>query len=500
MPKRTFNSNVVEEELLESAVWELRRELGITSRFPDPAWAEAVEAAENIDISGYPDRRDIPFITIDPEGSRDLDQALHIEREGDGYLVRYAIAAVNLFVKPGGALDEEVRRRGVTVYLPDRSIPLHPGTLSANAASLLPDVDRPAYVWYHHLDANGELIKTWVEISQVRSRAQLTYTEVQAAADGEGQLPDVVPADITELLREVGTKREQIEIDRGGVSLDLPEQRIEKTDDGYRLSFRSLTEVEGWNAQISLLTGIAAAGLMLDGNIGILRTLPKALRRDVNKLRRAARALDLDWPQEMDYPEFVRSLSSEDPSSFAFLNEATTLFRGAGYLALPIIEEDDAEDDRRKKPTLEHAAMATPYAHVTAPLRRLVDRYGLEVCRCLCTGEEVPQWVRDMLPELPSIMGQATRAANQVENRAISAAEALTLDGRVGEEFDGSIIELLAPRGDDRRERGVVFMREPAIEAVVSGKGLEAGEDVRVRLSHVDVEKGQVNFRLVDEE
>lgn len=491
MAKRNFNSNVVDGELLDTAVKDLRAELGITARFPDAAWAEATAAAQSVDISGLADRRDIPFITIDPEGSRDLDQALHIEREGEGYLVRYAIAAVSLFVTPGGSLDEEVRRRGVTVYLPDRSIPLHPGPLSADAASLLPDVDRPAYLWYHHLTADGELIETWVEYAQVRSRAQLTYTQVQAAADGEGELPDVVPADMPQLLREVGQKREQIEIARGGVSLDLPEQRIEKTDDGYRLEFRHLTDVEGWNAQISLLTGIAAANLMIERNVGILRTLPKALRKDVLKLRRAARALGLDWPESMDYPDFVRSLDGNDPTALAFLTEATTLFRGAGYLALPVELEEG-----QKQPTLEHAAMATPYAHVTAPLRRLVDRYALEVCRCLCHGEEIPQWVRDMLPELPSIMGKATRAANQVENRAVAAAEALTLAGREGEEFNGLIVEILPRREKDAGQRAVVLMREPAIEAVVHGESFEAGSEVTVRLEHVDVEAGQVSFTL----
>lgn len=250
MATRNFNANFVEGELLDEAIADLRSELRVTSRFPNDAWAEAHEAATSVDFSQYPDRRDIPFITIDPEGSRDLDQALHIEREGEGYLVRYAISAVALFVKPGGPLDEEVRRRGVTVYLPDRSIPLHPAALSTDVASLLPDVDRPAYVWYHHLDAQGELQHSWVELSQVRSRAQLTYEQVQKAVDDGAALPENVPADMVVLLKEVGEKRAAIEVARGGVSLELPEQRIEKTDGGYELSFRDLTAVEEWNSQL----------------------------------------------------------------------------------------------------------------------------------------------------------------------------------------------------------------------------------------------------------
>lgn len=500
MVKRTFNSNVIDSnvvdtEVLEEAIWDMRRDLGITSRFPDPAWAEAREAAASVTFDHLPDRRDIPFITIDPEGSRDLDQALHIEREGEGYLVRYAISAVSLFVTPGGPLDQEVQRRGMTVYLPDRSIPLHPGPLSADAASLLPDVDRPAYLWYHHLDSSGELQKTWVELAQIRSRAQLTYTEVQAAYDGGAALPAEVPQDMPELLATVGQLREHIEINRGGVSLDLPEQRIERSEAGYKLSFRTLTGIEGWNSQISLLTGIAAADMMAQANIGILRTLPEALKRDVNRMRNVARALELEWPSDMDYPDFVRSLSSEDPSSLAFLNEATTLFRGADYVALPLAEETD----KNGRPTnIRQAAVASTYAHVTAPLRRLVDRYGLEVCRCLCASEEVPVWVRDMLPQLPKIMADTGRDAGRVESRAISAAEALTLVGREGEIFEGVIIETLARKNDDSAERGVVLIREPAIEAVVTGESLTAGDTVRIQIDHVEPKQAQVRFSLVE--
>lgn len=490
MATRNFNANHVEGELLDAAIADLRSELGITSRFPDDAWTEAGEAAKNVDFSQYPDRRDIPFITIDPEGSRDLDQALYIEREGDGYLVRYAIAAVSLFVKPGGPLDEEVRRRGVTVYLPDRSIPLHPAALSADAASLLPNADRPAYLWYHHLDAQGELKHSWVELSQVRSRAQLTYEQVQKAFDDGSELPADVPSDMVTLLKEVGEKRAAIEVARGGVSLELPEQRIEKMDDGYELSFRDLTDVEEWNSQISLLTGIAAANMMIAGNVGILRTLPPSLQRDVNKLRHAANSLGLNWQKNQSYPEFMQSLSDKNSSAIhAFMLEAVTLFRGANYLPLPI------QDNDGEPVNLEHAAMATPYAHVTAPLRRLVDRFGLEVCRCLCSGEEIPQWVREALPQLPKIMGRTTQAANKVESRAVSAAEALVLSGHEGETYEGTIIDVLGP-DKSGNGRGVVFMREPAIEAVVTGEGLEVATEVLVRLSYVNVEKGQVGFEL----
>src|SRR5215208_1742894 len=128
----------------------IRREAGVPSAFSAAAQAEADRAAAGPHAGG--DRLDVPFVTIDPPGSRDLDQALHIEPAGDGHRVRYAIADVGAFVASGGGLDRETQDRGVTVYAPDRKVPLHPPVLSEGAASLLPGEWRPAVVWTLDLD------------------------------------------------------------------------------------------------------------------------------------------------------------------------------------------------------------------------------------------------------------------------------------------------------------------------------------------------------------
>src|SRR5215212_10022911 len=138
----------------------IRDEAGVPDAFPPGAEAEASAAAGSSPAGG--DRVDLPFITIDPPGSRDLDQALHIERRGDGHRVSYAIADVGAFVAPGGALDREAHARGVTVYAPDEKVPLHPPVLSEGAASLLAGEWRPAVVWTLDLDARGELTASGV--------------------------------------------------------------------------------------------------------------------------------------------------------------------------------------------------------------------------------------------------------------------------------------------------------------------------------------------------
>src|SRR3954467_10168443 len=155
----------------------IRREAGLPLAFPDDVRAEA-EAAAARTRDG--ERVDLPFVTIDPPGARDLDQALHIEPRGDGHRVRYAIADVGAFVAPGGTLDRDTHARGVTVYAPDEKVPLHPPVLSEGAASLLPGEWRAAVVWTLDLDTTGEPSATHVARAEVRSVAQHTYEDVPA--------------------------------------------------------------------------------------------------------------------------------------------------------------------------------------------------------------------------------------------------------------------------------------------------------------------------------
>ncbi len=89
----------------------------------------------------------LDFVTLDPAGAMDLDQAMHLEAAGDGYVVHYAIADVMAFVTPGDPVDEEAHRRGESLYGANSKVPLHPTVLSEGAASLLPDEVRPAFVW-----------------------------------------------------------------------------------------------------------------------------------------------------------------------------------------------------------------------------------------------------------------------------------------------------------------------------------------------------------------
>ncbi len=479
MPARTIAFLDEVPAPLRQGLAQLREALGVPDDFDAPVLEAAERAVADVQL---PDRdlTEVPFITIDPEGSMDLDQALHIARAGDGYLVRYAIADVAAFVAPGGTIDAECHQRVETLYAPTRRTPLHPEVLSEAAASLLPDVVRPALVWEITLDAAGEPTAFTVARACVRSRRRYSYGEVQRLLD-EGAAEEVLV-----LLAEVGRLRETAEAARGGVSLGVPEQQVcVAADARWTLEYRTDLPCEGWNAQISLLTGMVAARMMLDAGVGILRTLPPAEDHAIDRLRRKAQALGIPWKQRVEYPEFVRTLDASVPRAAAMLNACTTLFRGAGY---------DAFTDGAPR-NAEHAAIAAPYTHVTAPLRRLVDRYAGELCVALCAGRPIPEWVVAALEELPSEMEASSRRASRYGRGIIDLVEAMVLAPGIGHEFTGLLIDV-----DPERTAGRLQLRDPAVEArVKGGHRLRLGTEITATLVAADLVNGRVEFRAFAE-
>jgi VacB/RNase II family 3'-5' exoribonuclease len=462
---------------IEQGIGDIKREQALPLAFPDEVEALAEQVAKAPRLPEL-DRTDIAFVTIDPPGAMDLDQALAVETRGDGYRVFYAIADVAAFVTAGDAIDAEAHRRGETLYGADAKIPLHPKVLSEGAASLLPDQVRPALLWTIDLDATGEGIAVDVRRARVRSRARLDYAGVQARIDAGQAEP------MWALLRTIGELRQQREHKRGGISLPLPEQEIHSAGDGqWALEFRARHPVEDWNEQISLLTGMAAAHLMVQARVGILRTLPRPEDWAIERLRRTAKALGIDWPASRSYPDFIDSLDPSRPRHVAMMVACTTVLRGAGYVAF--------NGELPTQPM--HWPLAAEYAHATAPLRRLVDRYVGETCVALCAQQPVPAWVTDALPALPVTMTDADRRANRFERAVLDLVEAVTLASRVGEVFEGSIVEV--QRNDPRQ--GVVMLRDPAIEAPVHGATpLPLGDAVRVRLAEADPTRRITRFEL----
>ncbi|MBJ7470594.1 MAG: RNB domain-containing ribonuclease [Solirubrobacteraceae bacterium] len=485
-PRIALPAGTVAAQALADGLAEICTELSLPSAFSEAVTAEAAEAS----AAGHPDaaawlvlgarvdRTDLPLVTLDPLGSRDLDQAFAIELEGGGaggFTLHYAIADVAAHARPGGAIDAESRARGETVYLPGQRVPLHPAALSEDAASLLPGVDRLAVLWTLTVDGSGELVGSRVGRALVRSTAQLDYAGAQAALDAGTPHPQIAN------LALVGPVLQAAARGRGAIELPEPSQELVPVpgSDAWRLAWLPRHPLEDWNAQLSLLTGRAAATIMLGARSGLLRTLPPAEPGAEALLRTAAQALSVPWPAEQSLAERLATLDAGEPAHLALIDRSRALLRGAGYL--PLLGLDPAPQEAI------HSAVAAPYAHVTAPLRRLGDRFATEAVLAAVAGVAPPDWVASSLVQLPDLLRASGRRAGSATRAVVDLAEALVLAPYVGQTFEAAVVEVAGKNAEIR-------IVDPPIRARADAAGLTAGTRAQVRLTLADPTGRRVRF------
>jgi len=465
---------------------------GLDTEYPAAALAEATAAVASY-AAPATDLTHLPFVTIDPEGSTDLDQALWLQAEDDGVRVHYAIADVPGFVAQGGELDAETHHRGETAYLPHRRLPLHPEVISEDAGSLLPGQVRGAYVWEILVGADGGSELVSLTRATVTSREQLSYPQAQERLEAGNELM------VT--LHRLGELRRADESRRGGADLRLPEQEVELSEHGkLQLSTRTPLPIEEDNAQVSLLTGICAARLMLQGGVGLLRTMPPPEQEALDRFRAVAHALGHPWEGSLSYGEYLRTLDASRPRQLAILHAAASLFRGAAYTPFSGQAPEQTEQ----------AAVGAPYAHTTAPLRRLVDRFALVVCHALAEGQAPPAEVVAALEQLPEAMRAAGSAVGTAERACVDIIEAALLEQHVGSDFDAVVVDGPVPSPDAPPVKALpdadakapagsvkVALVEPPVQAKAAGSA-PAGSRVRVRVDAVDVPAGKISLSLID--
>lgn len=453
----------------------IRRQADIPLVFPPEVLEEAKQA--EVPDDDRADLRSVPFVTIDPPDALDLDQAMAFEDlDGGAIRLRYAISDLAAFVPPGGAIDREARLRGTTVYCPDSRVPLHPPVLSEGAASLLPGVDRPAVVFEIDVDADGEFLRCDVRQAMVRSRERFDYRTVQAAFD-TGRPPDPIAP-----LRRFGEARISRGIERGALTLRLPEQEAVQVGHRWTLVNRPEVAAERWNAEVSLLTGMVAAGLMVERGTGILRTLPPASTDAIGILRADAKALGIAWNRDESVAEMLAGLDPAQPRQMALFDAATRLLRGAGYVGFSSGVPDG---------DLVHAGVAARYAHVTAPLRRLVDRFALMACVTAANDRPTPGWVEEATAEIALAMQQTDHRAGMVEARCINAVEAWIMGERIGERCEAVVL-------DRDGERGDIWIDDPPILTAMDEVGAKPGQTITVEVHDTDVISGMIRFSRID--
>lgn len=285
------------------------------------------------------------------------------------------------------------------------------------------------------------------------------------------------------LLAEIGERRLGLERQRDAVSLAIPAQEVERDQHGHlHLVFDEVLRVERWNAQISLLTGIAAAHIMVDAGVGMLRTLPPPDQETVEALRRTAQGLGVHWDGNESYAARVRDLDPNDHAEVTLLTRSARGLRGAGYVSF--LTPDELPEHR------EHSAIASIYSHVTAPLRRVCDRYANEVLLAICGDRRPPDWVLELLPELPAIMGRSVQRERALERAVFDYMEAMVLEPFVGHVFDAVVV-------NHRRDEAIIQLREPAVIAHVEPKP-QLGQQIKVKLIAADPQARNVQFERVD--
>jgi len=458
-----MKSLVDPNNVLARGLVRLRERFQIPDAFPPGVLAAAADAARR-PLSEHVDRTDWPFVTLDPASSTDLDQAFAIDRDGRDLILRYAIADVGWFVDDGGPLDAEAWRRGTTQYLPDGKAPLYPPVLSEGAVSLLPQGPRPAVVFSVRVEPDGAARLEGAERAVIRSRAKLAYDSVR---------PTDLPPDFAELARRVHAA----EAERGAARVDPPEQEVAVLPDGrFQLGFRPRAQSEDQNAALSLATNLAIAEALQAHGVGLFRVMAEPDERAVRRLRQTARAFGLDWPAMATLDQFERTLDPSEPKQATFMLAIRRAGTAASYVPY------------RAGVTPWHAAMAATYAHATAPLRRLADRYVVTATLAIANGRPVPAATLDAFEALPPVMAKAAAIGAQIERAVVDLAETAILQGREGETFDAVVTDV------DERGARVQLCELPVVTRVVA-HDVEPGKELVVQLTAADPDQPSAVFR-----
>ena len=344
--------------------------------------ADALSGAPGIDAADLIDRRALPLVTIDELTSRDLDQAVCIQRAPDGgWVVWYAIADAAWFARPGQPLFQEALRRGATCYLPGLVVPMMPTSISEGVCSLNAGVERRALLFQMRLNEEGDRIGCTIERARIRSRAKLTYDGVDRWLKGLGELGSDDP-EVAESLRgleAVGRLRIQQAVERDVVRLRRVESSVRMENAGG-LRFVAFSDprndVERYNEQISLLCNMEGARYLMeeapDFLLPIFRVHPAPSRTRLSSMREqiegivSSNGLGQDWlwnPSTETLALYLDRL----PKDGALGRVARAIHRQAMMI--------NGRSSFTARPGLHHGVGAEAYARFSAPMREVVGVY-----------------------------------------------------------------------------------------------------------------------------
>jgi ribonuclease R len=498
--------------------------------FPDEVERIAAAFGETLSLSDRVDRadlREVPFTTIDPETARDFDDAVAIEKlPHGGSRLWVAVADVSHYVREGSPIDDEARRRGCSIYLPSRAIPMLPEPLSARLCSLVPEEDRLAMVVRMDLDKHAQIVDRDFMAAVIHSKARLDYPGVAAALSGDTRGKRKKYEPFLPALRAMDSLARQLRVqrlERGALDFDLPEPFVELDHDDPRLvrairkSRRDPGERQAYSMieEFMLAANEAVAGSFQERGEETLWRIHDA--PDRNRLEEfAVLAENYGIPIDVDEARTPKGLKrvldklrghpAEKALSFQMLRslkQATYDVVNIGHFGLASAE----------------------YLHFTSPIRRYPDLIVHRLLKSRLAGLKKPAGGfkppsvapvpdRLALQKMAADSSFSERQAMEVEREVVDLYRAFFLRDRVGDVLDGVISGVtgfgLFVQIDDPFVEGLVRIDalsddyytfdEPACRLVGrrSGQAFALGDSVRVEVQSVSVVRRKIDFALAD--
>ena len=484
---------------------------GIPHIFPDEAIAEANRAVDlPLSPESREDLRHLPIVAIDPADARDHDDAIWAEPNGEGgYRAVVAIADVSYYVRPGGALDKEARKRGNSVYFPDRVVPMLPEVLSADVCSLVEGEDRAAMACHLTISPQGKVTKWRFTRALVRIAHNHAYEEAQAAVD-TGNPPEHLKHlwDAWALLNKARAERDPLE-------LELPERQVKLDDAGKIEEIRLRERLDAHRVvEDFMIAANVAAAKALEAKTApvVYRIHERPSREKLLNLREylKTQGRNLAMGQVITPGLFNRMLKDiAEPAERELVMEAVLRTQMQAFYG-----PENAG----------HFGLALgSYAHFTSPIRRYAD---LLVHRALVDAYKLEQPAPKHLPEKSGLserdrqsLSQITDAISQTERRAMEAERdtidryvAAFLSERVGETFPvritgvqgfGFFATILGLGGDGLVPVSTLgreyFRYDEAAHALVgesSGTRYSTGDKLELKLAEANPLTGALKFEV----
>ena len=489
---------------------------GLPDAFPEEVEKDAERVPKAVragDIAGRTDFRSWDTVTVDPETARDHDDAISLDRlPGGGWKLAVHIADVAHYVRPGSPLDQEAYLRGTSVYFPDRVVPMLPHALSSNICSLVENQDRLTQTVVLELDARGKVRKAEFHDGVIRSRARMSYQQVQRIVDGDAELrrelAPLVP--LFERMDELAKLMRQRRYDRGSLDFDLPEPKLVLDASG---------QMTGIVASARLDSMRAIEEFMLAANEAVAARLSKAAMPALYRIHEQP-----DPTKVEEFAELVSSFGYRLPPKHDEIRPQD--FQGilrqvAGkpeeklisYLLLRTMRLA-----RYHEENLGHFGLATDmYAHFTSPIRRYPDLVVHRALRALRHGRGPDALVSELpapLPEMGLHLSEMERRASDAERELIEWKKVRFMADKLGETFSGYVTGVQAfglfVELDEIYVQGLVHVssmtddyylfneKAHTLQGENGGAAYRLGDRVKVQVARVDLERRQIDFALTD--